>query len=177
MPTARNTIARATGSVAAADAPWTAADGVEMPFAARMADDGILLTNYHASYICSPSRAMLLTGLHHTSMGMNFVLGATGVAGLPAAKTLPEAVEAAAPGAYHKAFVGKWGLGAAAPEYWPRRRGFDSSFGFAGDSLGDWFSHTASFDAEAHTADDEALAADRVMRTRRMRTPDGRRCG
>ena len=46
-----------------ADVPWTASDGAAnaMPFAEKLARDGVILTNYHAAPSCTMSRGMLLT--------------------------------------------------------------------------------------------------------------------
>ena len=40
------------------------------PVMNTLASDGIKLSNYYTNYICSPSRASLLTGLHAAQLGM-----------------------------------------------------------------------------------------------------------
>ena len=66
--------------------------------------------------------------------------GAT--AAVPSDETLiGELLEKARPGAYHKAMVGKWDLGAASPKYIPTARGFDGFTGFY-NAMIDYFDWT-----------------------------------
>ncbi len=43
---------------------------VEMPNLRRIADRGVLLSQFHTTALCSPTRAALLTGRNPTSVGM-----------------------------------------------------------------------------------------------------------
>lgn len=45
---------------------------VSTPFLSKMAQDGIILTNYYALESCTPSRAALLTGRYPLTLGMQF---------------------------------------------------------------------------------------------------------
>jgi arylsulfatase len=45
----------------------------EMPVAERLADGGLRYTRFHTTAMCSPTRAALLTGRNHHSVGMGFV--------------------------------------------------------------------------------------------------------
>ena len=88
-----------------------------MPFAEKLARDGVILTNYHAAPSCTMSRSMLLTGRHHASLGIDASSNAINAIGVPPdVAMLPQFVEAAVPGTYKKSFVGKWSVGSAVHE-------------------------------------------------------------
>ena len=128
-----------------ADVPWHAQDAATqaaMPFADALRKDGIDVPNYHAWRDCTPSRAMLLTGRHHAQLGMHVPLLGGATAAVPTDEVLiGELLEKARPGAYHKAMVGKWDLGAASPKYIPTARGFDGFTGFY-NAMIDYFDWT-----------------------------------
>ena len=130
-----------------ADVPWHAQDAATqaaMPFADALRKDagGIDVKNYHAWRDCTPSRAMLLTGRHHAQLGMHVPLLGGATAAVPTDEVLiGELLEKARPGAYHKAMVGKWDLGAASPKYIPTARGFDGFTGFY-NAMIDYFDWT-----------------------------------
>jgi len=130
-----------------ADVPWHAQDAATqaaMPFADALRKDtgGIDVENYHAWRDCTPSRAMLLTGRHHAQLGMHVPLLGGATAAVPTDEVLiGELLEKARPGAYHKAMVGKWDLGAASPKYIPTARGFDGFTGFY-NAMIDYFDWT-----------------------------------
>jgi hypothetical protein len=63
---------------------WTDTFGglVETPHMTRLAKGGISYTNHHTTALCSPTRACLLTGRNHHSVGMaNITELATGFPG------------------------------------------------------------------------------------------------
>ena len=130
-----------------ADVPWLAQDAATqsaMPFADALRKDagGVDVKNYHTWRDCTPSRAMLLTGRHHAQLGMHVPLLAGATAALPTdEQTIGELLEKARPGAYHRAIVGKWDLGAASPKYVPTARGFDAFTGFY-NAMIDYFDWT-----------------------------------
>ena len=128
-----------------ADVPWHAQDAATqaaMPFADALRKDGVDVPNYHAWRDCTPSRAMLLTGRHHAQLGMHVPLLGGATAAVPTDEVLiGELLEKARPGAYHKAMVGKWDLGAASPKYIPTARGFDGFTGFY-NAMIDYFDWT-----------------------------------
>ena len=130
-----------------ADVPWHAQDAATqaaMPFADALRKDagGIDVKNYHAWRDCTPSRAMLLTGRHHAQLGMHVPLLGGATAAVPSDEVLiGELLEKARPGAYHKAMVGKWDLGAASPKHVPTARGFDAFTGFY-NAMIDYFDWT-----------------------------------
>ena len=113
---------------------------IETPNFDRLADSGLRYTNFHTTALCSPTRACLLTGRNHHSVGMravsNFDTGFPNMRGriAPSAATLAEVLE---PAGYHTMAVGKWHLApmreasAAGPfTDWPLQRGFNRFYGF-----------------------------------------------
>lgn len=105
-----------------------------------LADAGLRYTNFHVTALCSPTRASLLTGRNHHSVGMGFLAAFdTGFpnyrgAITPHAATLAELLRDAGYGTYAS---GKWHLtpptqmSPAGPfDQWPTQRGFDRYYGF-----------------------------------------------
>jgi len=43
---------------------------IEVPNIKRIADNGLMYTNFHTTALCSPTRPCLLTGRNHTTNGM-----------------------------------------------------------------------------------------------------------
>ena len=110
------------------------------PNADRLAAGGVRFTNFHVTPLCSPTRAALLTGRNHHTVGMRGV--ANMQSGFPAltgqishnAATMAEVLRAEGYGTWA---VGKWHLvnmedaSAAGPfDHWPTQRGFDRFYGF-----------------------------------------------
>ena len=114
--------------------------GIDTPNIDALATAGLRYTNFHVAALCSPTRASLLTGRNHHSVGVGF-LGAfdTGFPNYrgaisPAAATLPEMLKGAG---YSSYAVGKWHLTPpthmtpAGPfDQWPTQRGFDRYYGY-----------------------------------------------
>lgn len=105
----------------------------------RLAENGALLTNYHTTPLCSPSRASLLTGINPHRAGYGFVANADpGYPGMRLSLSddvvaLPEALKCAG---YATFAIGKWHLvkdSDTAPggpkDSWPLQRGFDQYYG------------------------------------------------
>ncbi len=109
-----------------------------------LAERGAMFTQYRSSPLCSPSRAMLLTGIDNHQ---------TGVATIP--EVLPN-VQAGKPGysmalepgvltiadrlrtdGYRTLMVGKWHMGESAKEM-PQAHGFDRSFALAASGADNW---------------------------------------
>ncbi|MFI6868811.1 arylsulfatase [Nocardia sp. NPDC050406] len=112
---------------------------IETPTLDRLAANGLRLSNFHTTPLCSPSRAALLTGLNSHRAGFGFVANAD--PGYPGLRleladdvlTLPEILRA---NGYATYAVGKWHLvrdatlhPAANRDSWPTRRGFDRYYG------------------------------------------------
>lgn len=129
------------------DAPWTSTDlGAAMPYTLGLAREGVILANYYADKSCTPARAALLTGRHAVELGVSATITWDSAWGVDvSAPLLPAMLERAAPGAYHKACVGKWDLGHAHADYLPLSRGFDAFVGMASDMFVDYATHVAAF--------------------------------
>ena len=86
---------------------------IATPVMDALADQGVRYNNFHVTPLCSPTRASLLTGRNHHSVGMSFLANAD--SGFPGqrghvtkqAATLAEILRAAG---YNTMCVGKWHL-------------------------------------------------------------------
>ena len=97
------------------------------PHLDRMAKEGCRLTSFYAAPVCSPSRAMLMTGCYPKRvLPIPHVLFPAGQVGLhPDEATVADVLKAAG---YATGCVGKWHLGDQ-PEFLPAAQGFDSYLG------------------------------------------------
>ncbi|WP_165825300.1 arylsulfatase [Rhodopseudomonas palustris] len=122
---------------------------IATPTIDKLAAEGLRYTGFHTTAMCSTTRAALLTGRNHHSVGVgclaNFDSGYPGYRGKIAkeAGTLAEMLRAHA---YRNYMVGKWHVtpltetGATGPfDGWPLGRGFDRFYGFL-DAETDQFS-------------------------------------
>ncbi len=113
---------------------------IETPNIDRLAAGGLRYTNFHTTALCSPTRACLMTGRDHHTVGMRMIANAdTGFPNTrgnitPHAATIAEMLREEG---YGTLCVGKWHLAqvqdtsAAGPfEHWPLQRGFDRYYGF-----------------------------------------------
>ncbi len=110
------------------------------PHIDALADGGLRYSNFHVTPLCSPTRAALLTGRNHHTVGMraisNFDSGYPHMRGhiTNHATTMAEVLRDEG---YATFGVGKWHLcpmddaSAAGPfDQWPLQRGFDRFYGF-----------------------------------------------
>ena len=115
---------------------------MDTPVIDGVAADGIRLTNFHTTALCSPTRACLLTGRNHHRSGMGRVAdlasGYPGYWGRPPRENgyISEILRA---NGYATYAIGKWHLSpddetnmAASRSTWPLGRGFDRWYGFHG---------------------------------------------
>ena len=113
---------------------------IETPAIDAIAARGLRYTGFHTTAMCSTTRAALLTGRNHHSVGVgclaNFDSGYPGYRGkiAPDAGTLAEMLR---PHGYRNYMVGKWHVtpvhetGPGGPvDGWPLGRGFDRFYGF-----------------------------------------------
>ncbi|MFF1591662.1 arylsulfatase [Streptomyces sp. NPDC058286] len=113
---------------------------IETPAMDALATGGLRYTNFHTTTLCSPTRASLLTGRNHHSVGMrmlsNFDTGFPSGRGrvTKAAAMLPEVLR---DNGFNTMAVGKWHLApmeqttASGPyTQWPLSRGFERYYGF-----------------------------------------------
>lgn len=113
---------------------------ISTPNMDALAENGVLFTNFHATALCSPTRASLLTGRNNHAVGMAYLShvddgfpGYRGRIGHEAATLAETLVDAG----YNTMAVGKWHLApmdqttAAGPyDQWPLGRGFERFYGF-----------------------------------------------
>ena len=114
---------------------------IETPNIDALAENGLRYNNFHVTPLCSPTRAALLTGRNHHSVGMANVAG-YGDTGFPNHRSLlsqhaATLAEMLREEGYANFALGKWHLNpkehnsAAGPHYgWPVQRGFDRFYGF-----------------------------------------------
>jgi len=128
---------------------------IDTPNIDALAANGLRYTNFHVTPLCSPTRAALLTGRNHHSVGMraisNFSTGFPNMTGHISshAATVAEVLQAEG---YATFAIGKWHLApmeqcsAAGPMHqWPLQRGFDRFYGFL-DGETDQFSPSLTYD-------------------------------
>ncbi len=115
---------------------------LETPRIDALAAGGLRYSNFHVTPLCSPTRAALLTGRNHHSVGMrgisNWSSGYPSMRGHISnhAATMAEVLR---DGGYTTFAIGKWHLvsmensSSAGPfDQWPLQRGFDRYYGFSG---------------------------------------------
>ena len=128
---------------------------IDTPNIDALAANGLRYTNFHVTPLCSPTRAALLTGRNHHTVGMravsNFNTGFPNMTGHISnhAATLAEVLHDEG---YATLAVGKWHLtpmeetSAAGPfDQWPLQRGFDRYYGFL-EGETDQFSPSLTYD-------------------------------
>ncbi len=100
---------------------------IKTPHLDKMADEGILLTDFYAAQaVCSASRAALLTGCYPNRLGIHGAYMPNSKKGLnPSEITLAEMLKEID---YKTAIYGKWHLGDH-PNFMPNKQGFDDFFG------------------------------------------------
>jgi len=121
---------------------------VETPNLTRLAEKGLRYNQFHTTALCSPTRAALLTGRNHHSVGTGVVeeLG-TGFPGyttiLP--KSAATVAEVLRQNGYNTAAFGKWHntpdyeTSAVGPfDRWPTWLGFEYFYGFLGGDTNQW---------------------------------------
>ena len=110
---------------------------VSTPNIDKLAESGMIFTNGYASgYVCSPTRAGLMTGRYQQRFGI-YTAGEGG-SGMPLEETwIPMHLKQ---GGYVSGAFGKWHLGVTM-EYNAVNRGFDYFFGFMGRGAHDYFDH------------------------------------
>jgi arylsulfatase A-like enzyme len=121
---------------------------VETPNLTHLAEKGLRYNQFHTTALCSPTRAALLTGRNHHSVGTGVVEElATGFPGyttiLP--KSAATVAEVLRQNGYNTAAFGKWHntpdyeTSAAGPfDRWPTWLGFEYFYGFLGGDTNQW---------------------------------------
>ncbi len=114
---------------------------INTPHIDALAQNGLRYSNFHVTPLCSPTRASLLTGRNHHSVGMGSI-GNYHDIGFPSQRALVSRhaatlAEMLREEGYSTYALGKWHLNpseqnsAAGPRHgWPLQRGFDRYYGF-----------------------------------------------
>ena len=158
----------------------------------RLAANGLRYTNFHTTALCSPTRACLLSGRNHHSVGMrwlsNLDTGFSNCRGVISDEiaTLPEVLRSNGYGTFA---VGKWHLAnledcspAGPLDQWPLQRGFDRFHGFLGGAT-DQFSPELVIDnhpieppsePDYHLSEDIVDQAISMIGTHQSSAPDNR---
>jgi arylsulfatase A-like enzyme len=96
---------------------------LKTPHLDALHDESVRLTDFQVAASCSPTRASLLTGIHHLRLGVTHTIPPREHLSLEAT-LLPQVLKTAG---YRTACIGKWHLGHDG-HYAPGQRGFDVSF-------------------------------------------------
>ena len=114
----------------------------------RLAKNGLSYTRFHTTALCSPTRAALLTGRNHHSVGMGVITELAdaypGYSGqIP--KSAAMVSEVLRQNGYSTEYVGKnhqiadWETSISGPyDRWPSLQGFDHFYGFIGGETDQW---------------------------------------
>ncbi|HEU0051696.1 MAG TPA: arylsulfatase, partial [Longimicrobium sp.] len=131
-------------------AAWSPFGGrIEMPTLQRLADGGLMYTQWHTTALCSPTRSTFLTGRnHHVNRCASITEAADGFPG--AAGRLPAECATIGQvlqdngfstfwlGKNHNVPVEDIASGASRSE-WPLQKGFDRFYGFLGGETNNWY--------------------------------------
>lgn len=124
---------------------------ISTPNLDAIANQGVLLSNYHTAPTCSPTRSMLMSGTDNHIAGVGTMaelilpeqVGKPGYEGylVDRVAPFPKLLQGAG---YRTLMAGKWHLGNT-PELSPKGRGFDYSFSLM-DGAADHFTQSGSTD-------------------------------
>ncbi len=129
-------------------APSTFGGVIPTPTLDRIANDGLRYTNFHSTSLCSPTRAALITGRNHHSVGFGVVSEAA--SGFPGYNSLIGKDSATIgrillENGYRTAWFGKdhntptYQASQAGPfDQWPIGMGFQYFYGFVGGDASQW---------------------------------------
>jgi arylsulfatase A-like enzyme len=129
-------------------APSTFGGVIPTPALDRIAKMGLRYTNFHSTALCSPTRAALITGRNHHSVGFGVISeAATGFPGYDSIirKNSATIGRILIDNGYRTAWFGKdhntptWFASQAGPfDQWPTGMGFEYFYGFVGGDTSQW---------------------------------------
>jgi arylsulfatase A-like enzyme len=121
------------------DVGFNGCTDIKTPNIDKLAKDGAKFTRFYVQPMCTPTRAALLTGRYPFRYGLQTgVIPGTAGYGLDTNEfLLPQCLKDAG---YRTAIIGKWHLGHADLEHWPKQRGFDYQYGATIGEL-DYYTH------------------------------------
>ncbi len=129
-------------------APSTFGGVIPTPSLDRIAKEGLRYTNFHSTALCSPTRAALITGRNHHSVGFGQVTEAS--TGFPGYNSIIGKENATIgrillDNGYRTSWFGKdhntpdWVASQAGPfDQWPTGMGFEYFYGFVGGDTSQW---------------------------------------
>ena len=129
-------------------APSTFGGVIPTPTLDRIANDGLRYTNFHSTSLCSPTRAALITGRNHHSVGFGVISEAA--SGFPGYNSYIGRDSATVgrillENGYRTSWFGKdhntptWTASQAGPfDQWPTGMGFEYFYGFVGGDTSQW---------------------------------------
>jgi arylsulfatase len=121
---------------------------IPTPNVERIAEAGLRYTNFHSTSLCSPTRAALITGRNHHSVGFGVISeAATGFPGYDSyiGKDSATIGRILLDNGYRTSWFGKdhntptWTASQAGPfDQWPTGMGFEYFYGFVGGDTSQW---------------------------------------
>jgi arylsulfatase A-like enzyme len=121
-----------------ADPGFMGSKAYRTPELDQLARTGTILTAFYVQPVCSPTRAVLMTGRYPSRTGVYGVVVPNDPWVLkPEERTLGQALREAG---YETAIVGKWHLGDSQPAQLPTQRGFDHQYGLMRGEI-NYFTH------------------------------------
>ena len=121
---------------------------IQMPTVDRLANSGLRYNEFHATALCSPTRAALLSGRNHHVNNMGSITEtATAFPGQTGQRpnSVAPLAEMLRLNGYSTAAFGKshetaaWEVSPSGPtDRWPTRSGFDKFYGFIGGETNQW---------------------------------------
>src|SRR5262249_54453621 len=131
-------------------AAWSPYGGrISMPTLQRLADNGLMYTQWHTCALCSPTRSTILTGRNHHLNGMAQIT--EGADGYPGADGYVPAQCATLASILQDNGWGTFWIGkdhnvpeqdvahGASRQQWPVQMGFDRYYGFLGGETNQWY--------------------------------------
>lgn len=108
---------------------------IDTPSLDRLAAEGVELSRFYTTPICSPTRAALMTGRDPMRLGVAYgvIMPWMNIGIHPSEHFMPQSFLAAG---YQTAMVGKWHLGHALQAYHPNDRGFEHFYGHLHTEVG-----------------------------------------